>query len=69
MKMTWKAGMAAGVLAAGLVASEAGAQAYGEPIGVEAARKATAAAIAEAKKNNWVMAVAVVDPGGHLVYF
>lgn len=43
--------------------------AYGEPIGVEAARKASAAAVAESKKNNWGMAVAVVDTGGHLVYF
>ena len=42
---------------------------YGESIGVEAARKATAAAIAESKKNNWFMAVAVVDTGGNLVYF
>ena len=42
---------------------------YGEPIGVEAARKAAAAAIAESKKNNWGMAVAVVDSGGHQVYF
>ncbi len=45
------------------------AQAYGEPIGVEAARKAAAAAVAESKKNNWNMAVSVVDTGGHLVYF
>jgi uncharacterized protein GlcG (DUF336 family) len=28
-----------------------------------------AAAIAEARKNNWAMAVAVVDTGGILVYF
>ena len=42
---------------------------YGESIGVEAARKATAAAIAESKKNSWFMAVAVVDVGGNLVYF
>ena len=41
----------------------------GAPIGVEAARKAAAAAAAEAKRNGWLMAVAVVDPGGTLVYF
>ncbi len=41
----------------------------GAPIGVEVARKAAAAAVAEAKKNGWFMAVAVVDPGGTLVYF
>ena len=42
---------------------------YGAPIGIEAARKAAAAAIAEGKKNNWTVAAAVVDPGGTLVYF
>jgi glc operon protein GlcG len=42
---------------------------YGAPIGVEAARKAAAGALAEAKKNGWTMAVAIVDPGGTLVYF
>ena len=41
----------------------------GAPIGVEAARKAVAAAVAEAKKNGWLMAAAVVDPDGTLVYF
>jgi glc operon protein GlcG len=41
----------------------------GAPVGVETARKAAAAAVAEAKKNGWFMAVAVVDPGGALVYF
>jgi uncharacterized protein GlcG (DUF336 family) len=42
---------------------------YGASIGVEAARKAATAAIAEAKKNGWNVAAAVVDTGGHLVYF
>ncbi len=32
------------------------------------AKKAAAAAEAEAKKNNFKMAIAVVDDGGHLVY-
>lgn len=41
----------------------------GAPIGVEAARKAAAAAVAEARKNGWLMAVAVVDPAGTLVYY
>jgi uncharacterized protein GlcG (DUF336 family) len=43
--------------------------AYGPPIGVEAARKVAAAAIAEGKKNGWRVAAAVVDPAGDLVYF
>jgi glc operon protein GlcG len=42
---------------------------YGPPIDVEAAKKVAAAAVAEAKKNNWFMAVAVVDPSGTLVYY
>jgi len=42
---------------------------YGAPIGVEQARKVAAAAIAEGKKNNWTVAVAIVDTGGILVYF
>lgn len=42
---------------------------YGAPIASEAARKAATAAIAEARKNGWNVAVAVVDPGGTLVHF
>jgi uncharacterized protein GlcG (DUF336 family) len=38
-------------------------------VSIENAKKAAAAAIAEARKNNWNMAVAVVDPGGTLVYY
>jgi glc operon protein GlcG len=42
---------------------------YGPPIGLENAKKAAAAAMAEAAKNHWNMAVAVVDPNGTLVYY
>jgi glc operon protein GlcG len=42
---------------------------YGPPISVENAKKAAAAALAEAVKNHWAMAVAVVDPNGTLVYY
>ena len=42
---------------------------YGMPISLDSARKAAAAAIAEARKNGWLMAVAVTDPSGELVYF
>src|SRR2546425_1919282 len=42
---------------------------YGPPVSVENARKAAAASVVEARKNGWNMAVAIVDPGGHLVYF
>ncbi len=43
--------------------------AYGVPISSEQAKAAATAAIAEAKKNNWFYAVAVVEPSGDLVYF
>src|SRR3984957_16753550 len=42
---------------------------YGPPISLENAKKAAAAAIAEARKNNWTMALAVVDPNGTLIYY
>jgi glc operon protein GlcG len=42
---------------------------YGPPVSVETAKKAAAAALAETRKNNWLMAVAVVDPSGNLVYY
>ncbi|HWZ44633.1 MAG TPA: heme-binding protein [Candidatus Saccharimonadales bacterium] len=42
---------------------------YGPPISLENAKKAAAAAMAEAHKNNWTMAVAIVDPTGVLVYY
>jgi uncharacterized protein GlcG (DUF336 family) len=42
---------------------------YGTSINVETARKVAAPAIAEARKNGWNMAVAIVDISGDLVYF
>src|SRR5436309_3719169 len=42
---------------------------YGTPFSVEQAKEVAAAAQAEAKRNGWRMAVAVVDPGGYLIYF
>jgi len=41
----------------------------GATISLEAAKHAATAAAAEAKKNNWHMAIAVVDPAGSLIYF
>lgn len=58
------------VLAGG--SSALGAQApveYGAPISIDAAKRASAAAIAVAREKNWTIAVAIVDPGGILVYF
>jgi glc operon protein GlcG len=42
---------------------------YGLPINADIAKKAAEAALAEARKNNWTMAAAVVDAAGDLVYF
>lgn len=42
---------------------------YGMPINAEQAKAAAAAALDEARKNNWRMAVAVVGPDGSLIYF
>lgn len=41
----------------------------GPPVNVETAKKAAAAALAEARKNGWLQVVAVVDPNGTLVYY
>jgi len=42
---------------------------YGMSVNGENARKAAAAALAEARKNNWTMAAAIVDTAGDLVFF
>jgi uncharacterized protein GlcG (DUF336 family) len=61
------------LLAAVLVPRHAAAQGqsnmYGPTITAEQAKTAAAAAVAEARKNQWTMAIAIVDPAGDLVYF
>lgn len=57
-----------GVLAPAAVAQQ-GPPPYGMNVSVDVAKKAAAAAVAEARKNNWSMAVAVTDTSGTLVYF
>jgi uncharacterized protein GlcG (DUF336 family) len=42
---------------------------YGTPISLDRAEAAIAAAVAEAKRRDWKMNVAVVDAGGNLVAF
>jgi uncharacterized protein GlcG (DUF336 family) len=60
-------------IAASLLAIAVGVSAqalpYGAPISIDDAKKASTAAVAEARKNNWTMAIAVTDPAGFLVYF
>ena len=42
---------------------------YGLSVNLETAKKIATSAIAEARKNNWTMAIAITDTGGSLVYF
>ena len=42
---------------------------YGPPVTLERAQAALAAAVAESKKRDWKMNIAVVDSGGNLVAF
>jgi glc operon protein GlcG len=42
---------------------------YGMSVTGDVAKRAAAAALAEARKNNWTMAAAIVDTAGDLVYF
>jgi glc operon protein GlcG len=64
----------ASILAVAIAAATASAQQaptappttpYGAPIGLEAAKKVMAAA--EAMKNNWGMAITILDSTGHIV--
>lgn len=42
---------------------------YGASINMETSKKVAAASVAEARRNGWYMAIAIVDPAGDLVYF
>ena len=56
-------------LALALSAGASQAQSYGADIGSDAAKKVAAGTVAECAKNNWRVAVAVVDTHGALVHF
>jgi uncharacterized protein GlcG (DUF336 family) len=63
---------AVAVMAVSLIASGAMAQQrppYGTAINLETAKKIAAASAAEAKKNSWNVAIAIVDNHGLLVYY
>jgi len=57
------------VLTFASLAGAQGAMAYGTSINADTAKKVAAPALAEARKNQWAMAVAIVDTAGDLVYF
>lgn len=49
--------------------SAAEAESYGPPVTLEAAKRVAASAAEVARRNNYRVAIAIVDTGGHLVYF
>ena len=51
------------------VSAQAQVPQYGTPVNLEQAKVAVAAALAEAKKNNWPVAIAIVDSSGNLAAF
>jgi len=57
------------VMFSSIACAQTAPPAYGMPVGIDNAKKVAAAAVAEARKNNWAMAFAVVDTAGNLVYF
>lgn len=61
--------LAAALVAAATFTAHAQTMSYGPSITLDQAKKVAAPAIAEARKNNWLMAIAIVDPAGDLVYF
>ncbi|MGZ5073262.1 MAG: heme-binding protein, partial [Usitatibacter sp.] len=66
------AALAGGAVLAAAALAQAQAPAvpqYGANITLEQARKVHAAADAEARKNSWPMAIAIVDTSGQLVLF
>lgn len=72
MKTYLRMSLVLGVLLATLLSRNAHAQLsnpYGASVPVETARKIAAAAIAEAKKNGWTVAAAIVDTAGDLVFY
>jgi uncharacterized protein GlcG (DUF336 family) len=55
--------------AAAIASAQEPRPSYGPDIGLEAAKKILAGAITEARKNNWNVAVAIVDNHGFLISF
>jgi len=69
MSMRMKAALAGGIAAIATGFAIAQVPQYGQNITLDHARKVAAAADAEARKNAWPVAIAIVDTAGNLVYF
>ena len=63
------AALAGGAVALFAVVAQAQVPQYGNNINLEQARKVATAAEAEARKNNWPVAITIVDTSGQLVLF
>jgi glc operon protein GlcG len=69
MKVHTLAALAGGAVLVAAGIAHAQVPQYGSNIMLDQARKVASAAEAEAKKNSWPMAIAIVDTAGQLVYF
>lgn len=69
MTLTSLRTLAAAALFWAAAAAHAQVPQYGANVNLEQARKAVAAAEAEARKNSWPVAIAVVDTAGQLVMY
>jgi len=61
--------LAAVALVPGQAAAQGQPNMYGPSVTADQAKTVAAAAVAEARKNQWTMAIAIVDTSGDLVYF
>ncbi|HTR68063.1 MAG TPA: heme-binding protein [Terriglobales bacterium] len=69
LRNCFKSGLLLTLIVTGVFTFGQAPKPYGPSISLENARKIADIALAEARKNNWFMAVAVVDPSGTLVYY
>jgi uncharacterized protein GlcG (DUF336 family) len=69
VRKTWTRGLAALLLGGAAALAQAQVPQYGTALNLEQARKLVAAAVADARRLNLPMAIAVVDNAGHLLAF
>ena len=69
MSIRFRAAMIGSALSLAAALAQAQVPQYGANITLDQARKVAAAAEAEARKNGWPVAIAIVDNAGQMVYF